>query len=55
VEGVRQVFEKQGSDLAKSDLIFPSEDFVANCSTQPILHGADEKEIEEAWANVVAG
>ena len=39
VEGVREVFEKQGSDLADNDLIFPSEDFVENCSTQPILHG----------------
>ena len=55
VQGVKEVFEKQGSDLADSDLIFPSEEFVANCSTQPILHGDEETEIEEAWANVVTG
>ena len=55
VSGTREVFQKQGSDLADNDLIFPSEDFVKNCSTQPILHGADETEIEEAWANVVTG
>ncbi len=56
VKGVREVFEKQGEkDLANNDLIFPSEDFTSNCSTQPSLSGDEEKEIEKAWAQVVSG
>ena len=56
VEGVREVYEKQGeTELANNELIFPSEEFTADCSTQPSLSGADEKEIEQAWAQVVSG
>ncbi len=55
VEGVREVFKKANSDLADNELIFPSEEFVKDCSTQPTLHGDDETKIEEAWANVTTG
>jgi spermidine/putrescine transport system substrate-binding protein len=55
VAGVREVFEKQGSDLADNELIFPSEEFTQDCSTQPILEGEDADEIEEAWQQVTTG
>jgi spermidine/putrescine transport system substrate-binding protein len=56
VEGVREVFEKQGEDeLANNELIFPSEEFTEACSTQPSLEGDDEREIEQAWAQLVSG
>jgi len=56
VEGVREVYEKQGEkELANNELIFPSEEFTETCSTQPSLSGAEEKEIEQAWAQVVSG
>ena len=55
VDGVREVFEKQGSDLAKNDLIFPTEKFTAKCSTQPILQGDEEHQIEEAWGQLTTG
>ena len=55
VDGVQEVFEKQGSDLASNDLIFPSEGFTEGCSTQPILEGADAEEIEQAWEQVTTG
>jgi spermidine/putrescine transport system substrate-binding protein len=56
VEGVKEVYEKQGEkELANNELIFPSDEFVADCSTQPSLSGEDEKEIEQAWAQVVSG
>lgn len=55
VTGVKEVFEKQGSDLADNELIFPSEEFTKNCSTQPILEGDDADEIEEAWQQVTTG
>jgi spermidine/putrescine transport system substrate-binding protein len=55
VQGVQQVFEKQGSDLADNELIFPSEEFTKNCETQPILEGAEADHIEEAWESVTTG
>lgn len=56
VEGVREVFEKQGEDeLAENELIFPDEEFTETCSTQPSLEGEDEQEIEQAWAELVSG
>jgi spermidine/putrescine transport system substrate-binding protein len=55
VAGVKDVFEKQGSDLADNELIFPSDEFTKNCSTQPILEGDDADAIEEAWQQVTTG
>ncbi len=55
VDGAQAVFEKQGSELAKNDLIFPTEGFTEGCSTQPILEGEDEDEIEQAWEQVTTG
>lgn len=56
VEGVKEVFEKQGEeDLANNELIFPTEEFTEGCSTQPSLEGEDEKEIEQAWQELVSG
>ncbi len=55
VEGVQPILAKQDPKLGSSQLIFPTEEFTEKCSTQPILSGEDEQEIEEAWARVVAG
>jgi spermidine/putrescine transport system substrate-binding protein len=56
VEGVKEVFEKQGEkDLANNELIFPTEEFTETCSTQPSLEGDEEKEIEQAWQELVSG
>lgn len=55
VEGVKDVFKSQGSDLADNELIFPDEDFTEGCSTQPILDGDDAEEIEQAWQQVTTG
>ena len=55
VDGVQEVFEKQGSDLASNDLIFPSEGFTEGCETQPILEGEEAEEIEQAWEQVTTG
>jgi spermidine/putrescine transport system substrate-binding protein len=56
VEGVKEVYEQQGEDeLANNELIFPTEEFTADCSTQPSLEDVDEPEIEEAWAQLVSG
>jgi len=55
VVGVKDVFEKQGSDLADNELIFPDDKFTEGCSTQPVLEGDDATEIEEAWQQVTTG
>jgi spermidine/putrescine transport system substrate-binding protein len=56
VTGVREVYERQGEDeLAENDLIFPSEEFTADCTTQPSLAGEDEQEIERAWGELISG
>ena len=40
VEGVKQILEKEGSDLAKSEIVFPSEEFTAKCTGQNTPPGA---------------
>jgi len=55
VDGVQEILEKQGSDAAKSDLVFPSEEFTADCSSQPDPPEADAKEIEQNFQNVITG
>jgi spermidine/putrescine transport system substrate-binding protein len=57
VAGTQEVLEKEGSDAAKSDLVFPSEEFTANCSTQPDPPGeaADVEEVEQAFQDVLTG
>jgi len=57
VEGTKEVLEKQGSDAAKSDLVFPSEEYTANCSTQDDPPGNEEDiaEVEQAFQDVLTG
>ena len=51
------MFEKEGSELAESDLIFPSEDYTANCTTALSPPGGPEAErrIEVAWEDALTG
>jgi spermidine/putrescine transport system substrate-binding protein len=57
VEGVQPILEKQGSDAAKSDLVFPSDEFTADCSSQVDPPGSPEdvKEVEQAFQDVISG
>lgn len=57
VDGTKEVLEKQGSDAAESDLVFPSEEFTANCSTQDEPPGGPEavQRVEQAFQDVLAG
>jgi spermidine/putrescine transport system substrate-binding protein len=55
VEGVAEVLEEQGSEAVDSELVFPSEEFTQNCSTQPEPPKEDTKEIERNFQNVVTG
>ena len=57
VEGVKEIFEKEDPELAKNQLIFPSEEFIADCEpyTDPPGDQAAQDEVNEAWQEVVSG
>jgi spermidine/putrescine transport system substrate-binding protein len=57
VEGVKPILEKQDPALAKSDLIFPSAEFTADCSSVDSPPGTPEevREVDEAWLKILSG
>jgi spermidine/putrescine transport system substrate-binding protein len=57
VEGTQEVLEKQGSPAAKSQLVFPSEKYTAECVPQPEPPGDLDavREVERAFAALVTG
>ena len=57
VEGTREVLQERGSDAARSELVFPSEDYTAECSTQGNPPGDQQAvgRVEQAFQSVVTG
>ena len=57
VEGVRELFEKTDPALAKNKLIFPTEEYTANCSgvVSPPGDQAAQEEVEDAWLGLISG
>ena len=57
VEGVRPILEKKDPALAENELIFPSEEFTADCSSVDSPPGSPEdvRDVERAWQAVLAG
>jgi spermidine/putrescine transport system substrate-binding protein len=57
VAGTSEVLEKQGSPAVKSDLVFPSEEYLASCSPQPEPPGdaAAVKQVEQAFQALITG
>jgi spermidine/putrescine transport system substrate-binding protein len=53
VEGVKEILEKQGSELAESQIVFPTEEFTRNCTGQDTPPELDR--VNEAWQNVLTG
>ena len=53
VDGVQDVLKKSNPELAKDPLVFPSEQFQENCSTQD--SPPDVEKVSEAWSSTVAG
>jgi spermidine/putrescine transport system substrate-binding protein len=53
VKGVKEILRKRDPALAKSELIFPSEDYTANCSFEPVLGGALGQEVTEAFQQAI--
>ncbi|MEX0621254.1 MAG: spermidine/putrescine ABC transporter substrate-binding protein [Solirubrobacterales bacterium] len=57
VSGVKEILAKQDPALAESELIFPSEEFLADCTNQVSPPGdeAAKREVENAWVAVTKG
>jgi spermidine/putrescine transport system substrate-binding protein len=57
VSGTKEVLEKQGSPAAKSNLVFPSEEYTAGCVAQPEPPGDLDavREVERAFQALVTG
>ncbi len=57
VDGVQPILEEQGSDAADSELVFPTEEFTADCSTQvnPPGTAEDVADVEQEFQSVITG
>jgi spermidine/putrescine transport system substrate-binding protein len=57
VAGTQEVLEKQASDAAKSELVFPTDQFTADCSSVAGPPGDPEEveEVEQAFQDVLTG
>ena len=55
VSGVKEIFEKTDPELAKSQLIFPSEQYQRNCSTQPNPPKLQTSDIEQDFESLRTG
>src|SRR5215210_5873488 len=55
VDGVEEVFQKTNPDLVGDPLIFPTDEFTKDCSTQPELSGEEEQRVTEAFEGVLVG
>lgn len=57
VTGVREILLERDPELAENQLIFPSDEYTANCFTQDSPPGGEEglQEVEQAFQNVTTG
>lgn len=55
VAGVRDVLAETDPELAGNQLIFPSDEFTSDCSTQPSLTGERQQRITRAFNAVLTG
>jgi len=53
VEGVKELLEDRKSELAESQLTFPTEEFTANCTDQD--SPPELEPVNEAWQEVITG
>jgi spermidine/putrescine transport system substrate-binding protein len=55
VDGVKEILAKREPELAKNELIFPSDSFTKNCTIQPTPTGEEEQKITAAFEAVLNG
>ncbi len=55
VQGVKEILRERDPELARNQLIFPSEEYTKNCSFEPVLGGPQGEEVTKAFSQVVGG
>lgn len=55
VEGVKEILRKRDPALARDQLIFPSEEYTADCTFEPVLGGEEGDKITKAFQRVLTG
>jgi len=53
VNGVKGLLQERGSELAESDIVFPTEEFTRNCTGQ--ITPPELERVNEAWQEVLTG
>jgi spermidine/putrescine transport system substrate-binding protein len=53
VKGVKEILRKRDPELARSQLIFPSEEYTRNCSFEPVLGGKQGQLVTEAFQHAL--
>lgn len=54
---VKRIFERTDPALASNQLIFPSKEYTARCSSVVSPRGApaEQRQVEKAWAQTITG
>jgi spermidine/putrescine transport system substrate-binding protein len=53
VKGVKEILRKRDPKLAANQLIFPSADYVKNCTYEPVLPGAKGRTVAQAFERAI--
>jgi spermidine/putrescine transport system substrate-binding protein len=53
VKGVQEILRKRDPELARNQLIFPSQSYTRNCSFEPVLGGAQGEKVTEAFQHAL--
>jgi len=53
VQGVKELLAKRGSELAESEIVFPTDQFTRNCTGQ--ITPPELERVNEAWQEVLTG
>jgi spermidine/putrescine transport system substrate-binding protein len=53
VKGVKEILAQRDPALAESDLIFPSEEFTKDCTSEPVLDGEVGQKVTQAFERVI--
>jgi spermidine/putrescine transport system substrate-binding protein len=49
VKGVKEILAKRDPKAASNQLIFPTADYLKNCTYEPVLPGAQGQKVTEAF------
>jgi spermidine/putrescine transport system substrate-binding protein len=55
VAGVQEILEKRDPELARNELIFPTEEYTKDCTFEPVLDGPVGEKVTEAFSDVTNG